>query len=217
MDKIKVIFIQDTLDCGGTAQALYDLSLLLDNEKFDVTVFSQKPGAAWDGKFRDAGIRLIYDYSCRKPTINPFIKLRNIWKKVRTESCYRRDGEGLLDVIHPGADIVVSYSMWDYPRCGFASGAKSVKFIHGNMSTNTAFRDLILRDHALLPRYDRIVCFRCRSTGICGYNRSEQRGRDPLQSHQQRYGSPSGRRAGEFAEGSADCLRSGTPVSGEGL
>ena len=158
MDKIKVIFIQDTLDCGGTAQALYDLSLLLDNEKFDVTVFSQKPGAAWDGKFRDAGIRLIYDYSCRKPTINPFIKLRNIWKKVRTESCYRRDGEGLLDVIHPGADIVVSYSMWDYPRCGFASGAKSVKFIHGNMSTNTAFRDLILRDHALLPRYDRIVC-----------------------------------------------------------
>ena len=63
-----------------------------------------------------------------------------------------------MNVICPGADIIVSYSMWDYPRCGFARGAKSVKYIHGNVQTNQAFRELILRDRELLPRYDRIVC-----------------------------------------------------------
>lgn len=158
MDKIKVVFIQDAMDCGGTTQALYDLALLLDKERFDVTVLAQKPGAPWDQKMLDGGIHLIYDYSCRKATKNPIVKLGNIWKKLRTASCYRHDGEELLNVICPGTDIIVSYSLWDYPRCGFASGAKSVKFIHGNMKTNPAFRDLILRDQALLPRYDRIVC-----------------------------------------------------------
>ena len=158
MERIKIVFIEDSLVCGGAEQALYDLALLLDKEKFDVTVLSQKPGAEWDQKFRDAGIHLIYDYSCRKATKNPVVKLRNISRKLRTDACYRRNGEGLMEVCCPGADIIVSYSMWDYPQCGFASGAKSVKFIHGNMQTNRAFRDLILRDQALLPRYDRIVC-----------------------------------------------------------
>lgn len=158
MGRIKIVFIEDSLVCGGAEQALYDLATLLDKEKFDVTVFSQKPGAAWDQKFRDGGIRLIYDYSCRKATANPITKLGNLSKKRRTQAAYRANGEGLLDVICPGADIVVSYSMWDSPCCGFAAGAKSVKFIHGNMDTNPAFRDLILRDRDLLPRYDRIVC-----------------------------------------------------------
>ncbi len=158
MERIKIVFIEDSLVCGGAEQALYDLALLLDKEKFDVTVFSQKPGAEWDQKFLDAGIHLIYDYSCRKATMNPIIKLRNIYRKLRIDSCYRRGGENLLDVCCPGTDIIVSYSMWDYARCGFASKAKSVKFIHGNTQTNAAFRDLILRDKLLLPRYDRIVC-----------------------------------------------------------
>lgn len=158
MERLKIVFIEDSLVCGGAEQALYDLARLLDKKKFDVTVFSQKPGAAWDQKFRDGGIRLIYDYSCRRATANPAVKLGNLRKKQRTQAAYRADGEGLLDVICPGADIVVSYSMWDYPRCGFAQGARSVKFIHGNMDTNPAFRELILRDRELLPKYDRIVC-----------------------------------------------------------
>lgn len=158
MERIKIVFIEDSLVCGGAEQALYDLALLLDKEKFDVTILSQKPGAVWDQKFVDAGIHLIYDYSCRKATKNPVVKLQNISKKLRMDACYRRGGEDLLSVCCPGADIIVSYSMWDYVQCGFASGAKSVKFIHGNMETNRAFRDLILRDQALLPRYDRIVC-----------------------------------------------------------
>lgn len=158
MRKIKIVFIEDSLVCGGAEQALYDLALLLDKERFDVTVFSQKPGAVWDQKFLDAGIHLIYDYSCRKATLNPIIKVQNIYKKLRIQSCYRRGGENLMDVCCPGADIIVSYSMWDYIKCGFSANAKSVKFIHGNTRTNPAFRDLILRDKLLLPRYDRVVC-----------------------------------------------------------
>lgn len=158
MERIKIVFIEDSLVCGGAEQALYDLARLLDPGKFDVTVFSQKPGKEWDQKFRDAGIRLIYDYSCRRATLDPAVKLGNVIKRLRTERCYRNGGEDLLSVIEPGTDIIVSYSMWDYPRCGFARGAKSVKFIHGDMATNPAFRELILRDRELLSRYDRIVC-----------------------------------------------------------
>lgn len=158
MEKIKVVFIQDQLVCGGAEQALYDLVRLMDKEKFDVTVLVQKPGGPWDEKFFAAGIHVIFDYSCRKPTWNPVTKLGNVSKKLRTDAAYRRNGEGLLDVICPGADIIVSYSMWDHVQCGFAPGAKSVKFIHGNTMTNRQFHDLILRDRELLPRYDRIVC-----------------------------------------------------------
>lgn len=159
MEKIKVVFVHDRLVCGGAEQALYDLTRLMDKEKFEVTVLVQKPGGPWDQKFLEGGIRVIYDYSCRQATFNPFIKARNIYRKIRTAAAYRRNGEGLLDVCYPeGADIIVSYSMWDYAQCGFGKNAKSVKFIHGNMATNQAFRDLILRDTYLLPRYSRIVC-----------------------------------------------------------
>lgn len=159
MDKINIVFVHDRLVCGGTDQALYDLVQLLDKDKFKVTVFVQKPGGPWDEKFTDAGIRLWYDYSCRKPTFNPITKIGNIVKRLRTEHAYRNNGQGLLDVCYPeGADIIVSYSMWDHVLCGFGKNAKSVKFIHGNMDTNQAFRDLILRDLELLPRYERIVC-----------------------------------------------------------
>lgn len=158
MDKIKVVFIQDRLVCGGAEQALFDLTRLLDKEKFDVTVLTLKPGGPWDQKFLDAGIHLIYDYSCREATWNPIKKLRNISKKLRTEAAYRRNGEGLLDVILPvEADIIVSYSTWDYILSGFSEHAKSVKYLHGNMGTNAAFRELILRDRELLPKYHRIV------------------------------------------------------------
>lgn len=159
MDKIKVVFIQDQLVCGGAEQALFDLTRLMDKERFDVTVLAQKPGGTWDRKFLDAGIRVIYDYSCRKSTWNPITKFQNMVKKIRTSNAYRHNGEGLLDVICPeGVDIIVSYSMWDDILAGFGKRAKSVKYLHGNMGTNQAFRDLILRDRELLPRYDRIVC-----------------------------------------------------------
>ena len=158
MKKIRIVFVHDQLICGGTDQALFDLVQLLDKEKFEVSVFAQKPGGPWDQKFIDAGIRVVYDYSCRKATWNPVVKAGNILKKIRTARAYRRNGENLLDVCIPeGFDIIVSYSMWVHVLCGFSPKAKSVKYLHGNMQTNAQFRELILRDRELLPRYDRII------------------------------------------------------------
>lgn len=158
MEKIKIVFVHDKLVCGGTDQALFDLVQLLDKDKFEVSVFAQKPGGPWDQKFVDAGIRVLYDYSCRKATWNPVVKLGNILKKLRTAAAYRRNGENLLDVCIPeGADIIVSYSMWDHVLCGFSKNARSVKYLHGNMHTNPQFRELIQRDKELLPKYDRII------------------------------------------------------------
>lgn len=159
MEKIKIVFVHDRLVCGGTDQALFDLVQLLDKEKFEVSVFAQKPGGPWDRKFLDAGIRVRYDYSCRKSTWNPLSKARNVIRKLRTAMAYRRNGENLLDVCIPeGVDIIVSYSMWDHVLCGFSKQAKSVKYIHGNMDTNQQFRELILRDSHLLPKYNRVIC-----------------------------------------------------------
>ena len=159
MRKIKIVFIHDRLVCGGTDQALFDLVRLLDKDKFDVTVFAQKHGGPWDQKFADAGIRVLYDFSCRKATLNPITKLGNIVKKLRTQIAYRKNGQGLMDVCYPeDADILVTYAAWDHILCGFDKKAKSIKYIHGNMDTNIAFRDLILRDQALLPQYARIIC-----------------------------------------------------------
>ena len=150
MEKIKIVFVHDQLVCGGTDQALFDLVQLLDKEKFEVSVFAQKPGGPWDQKFKDAGIRVVYDYSCRKATWNPVVKLGNIVKKLRIAEAYRKNGKNLVD-------IIASYSMWDHVLCGFSSRAKSVKYLHGNMETNAQFRELILRDRELLPKYDRII------------------------------------------------------------
>ena len=71
MRKIKITFIHYELVFGGAEQALFDLVNLLDKEKFDVSVFVQQPGGAWDQKFLDAGIHVVYEYSCRQPTWNP--------------------------------------------------------------------------------------------------------------------------------------------------
>ena len=158
MEKIRIVFVHDQLICGGTDQALFDVVQLLDKEKFEVSVFAQKPGGPWDQKFKDAGIRVVYDYSCRKATWNPVVKLGNIVKKLRIAEAYRKNGKNLLDICIPeGVDIIASYSMWDHVLCGFSSRAKSVKYLHGNMETNAQFRELILRDRELLPKYDRII------------------------------------------------------------
>jgi len=68
MEKIKILFVNHKLFWGGAERALFDLINLMDKDKFDVSLFVQHDDGVWDGKFRDAGIRLIYDYSCRKPT-----------------------------------------------------------------------------------------------------------------------------------------------------
>ena len=159
MEKIRVVFVHYKLVCGGAEQALFDLIQLLDKDKFDITVFVQCPGGDWDQKFIDAGIRLIYDYSCRQPTWNPVRKVGNVVKKLKTDAAYKREGEGLLDVILPESpDIVISYSAWCHDLIAFTENAKSVKYIHGDPGTNPVYRDEALNKQELLKRFDRIVC-----------------------------------------------------------
>lgn len=159
MEKIKVVFVHYKLVCGGAEQALFDLICLMDKAKFDVAVFVQVPGGKWEDKFRDAGIPVIYDYSCRKPTYNPVIKAGNLVKKLRTNDAYKHDGMGLLDVCLPdGADIVVSYSAWCYDNIAFMKNARSVKYIHGDPGTNEAYRSEAMNKKEVLVKFDRIIC-----------------------------------------------------------
>lgn len=159
MKKIKVVFVHYRLVCGGAEQALFDLIQLMDKDRFDVTIFVQCPGGAWDQKFIDAGIRVIYDYSCRKATLNPVTKAGNVIKKLRTDAAYRKDGEGLLDVVlEQEADIVVSYSAWFKDLIAFTKKAKAVKYIHGDPRTNDVYREEARNKQDILKRYDRIVC-----------------------------------------------------------
>lgn len=159
MEKIKVLFVNHKLVWGGAERALFDLICLMDKTKFDITLFVQSDEGSWDEKFREAGIRVIYDYSCRQATFNPVKKLGNVVKKIRTQKAYERGGEGLLEVCFPeGADIVVSYSVWDNEELIFAPGSKTVKYYHGDCGTNPIYRQEALKTGEMLKRFDRIVC-----------------------------------------------------------
>lgn len=159
MEKIRLVFVHHRLVCGGAENALFDLVGLLDKEKFDITVFAQRNDGIWDEKFRNAGIKVIYDYSCRKATWNPVTKAGNIVKKLKTAEAYKNGGSGLLDVCVPeGADIVVSYNVWENEELVFAKNAKTVKYIHGDPGTNPDYRNEAIDHRDLLARFDRIIC-----------------------------------------------------------
>ena len=159
MEKIRIVFVHHRLVCGGAENALFDLIGLLDKEKFDITVFAQRNDGIWDEKFRNAGIRVMYDYSCRQATWNPAKKAGNIVKKLKTAEAYKNGGAGLLDVCIPeGADIVVSYNVWENEELCFAKHAKTVKYIHGDPGTNPDYRNEAIDHRELLSRFDRIIC-----------------------------------------------------------
>lgn len=158
MKKIKIVFIHYALVFGGAEQALFDLINLLDKDKFEACVFVQHPGGVWEQKYRDAGIELIYDYSCRKPTWNPVKKLGNFRKKMLVKKAEAMDGKGLMDICCPGCDIVVDYFSWCYPEGSFAKGAKSVRYIHGDPATEPAHNKMVTQNQEWLSRFDRIVC-----------------------------------------------------------
>lgn len=159
MERIHILFVQHKLVCGGAEQALFDLIGLLDKTRFEAKIFVQNPGGEWEQKFRDAGIELIYDYSCRQPTWNPIKKLRNLSKKNRTRKAYDAGGEGLLDVCLPHwADIVVSYNVWYHEEMVFGRDVKTVKYVHGDPGTNPDYRNEAENHRELLRRFDRIVC-----------------------------------------------------------
>ena len=159
MERIHILFVQHKLVCGGAEQALFDLIGLLDKTRFEAKIFVQNPGGEWERKFRDAGIELIYDYSCRQPTWNPVKKLGNLSKKIRTRKAYDHGGVGLLEVCLPHwADIVVSYNVWENEEMVFAGNVKTVKYVHGDPGTNPDYRNEAENHRELLSRFDRIVC-----------------------------------------------------------
>lgn len=159
MEKINIVFVHHKLVCGGAEQALYDLVNLMDREKFQITIFTQNPGGEWDSKFARSGVKVLYDYSCRKTTWNPIGKVSNVVKKLRTDAAYRNDGRGLLEVVLPQKpDIVVSYNVWENEELVFVPGAKTVKYIHGNPGTNPDYRDEAINRKDVLARFDKIVC-----------------------------------------------------------
>lgn len=158
MKKINIVFVHHELVFGGAEKALLDLVAMMDRSKFNITVFAQHDTGQWASKFLEVGIPVVYDYSCRGPTMNPVTKMGNIMKKLQTRQAYQRGGEGLLDICCPGADIVVSYSVRENEKLVFAKNAKTVKYIHGDVATNHLYRQEILGAKELLNRYDRIVC-----------------------------------------------------------
>lgn len=159
MEKIKILFVNHKLFWGGAERALFDLINLMDKDKFDVSLFVQHDDGVWDGKFRDAGIRIIYDYSCRKPTFNPIKKLGNLSKKLKVQKAYQQGGQGLLETCVPeGADIVVSYSVWENEELVFLPGAKTVKYYHGDPGTDPIYREEVLKTTDKLNRFDRVIC-----------------------------------------------------------
>lgn len=159
MKKIKVVFVEYQLVCGGAEQALFDLITLLDRERFEPCVFVQSPGGPWEKKFTDAGIPVIHDYDCRKPTFNPIRKLGNFAKKCKVARAHGNEGRGLLEICLPEQpDIVVSYNAWMERDIAFVRGAKSVKYIHGDPGTNPVYREEAQQEQDILRRYDRIVC-----------------------------------------------------------
>lgn len=189
MKKINIVFLVYQLVCGGAEKALFDLITLMDKEKFNIRVFVQKPGAVWDQKFLDAGIELVFDYSCRQPTWNPIKKLGNLRKKLAIQKSLKNQGAGLLDICCPGADIVVDYFAWDCEELPFVQGAKTVKYIHGDPSIWPAFNKEAKKKE-LVSRYDRIVCVsqeNCISfREVSGLTDSVQAFHNPLYSDQVR-------------------------------
>lgn len=159
MKKIRIVFVEYQLVCGGAEQALFDLIHLLDKDKFEASVFVQNPGGGWEKKFWESGIPVIHDYDCRKTNGSLLKKLGNPYRKYRVAQAYRHGGKGLLEVCLPQKpDIVVSYSAWVYEETPFLAQAKTVKYIHGDPGTNAVYREEAVEKRAMLDRFDRIVC-----------------------------------------------------------
>lgn len=158
--RIRIAFIIHKLWCGGSEQALFDLVTLMDKNRFDISVFCQHGDGPWEQKFRDAGIRLVYDYSCQKPSNgNWIIKGQNRIKKKRMFTALKRDGAGLIDLCYPdGLDIIVSYAVEWRTLTGFSRNAKTVKYIHGDVDTNDGYREMIKRQMDVMGKFDKIIC-----------------------------------------------------------
>ena len=176
MEKIKIVFWQYQLVCGGAEQALFDLIGLMDKTRFDITVVSLVDGGEWEDKFQKAGISVVTVFRKRDRTVkNPVYFLRHQFKKLRLRWWMKARPQKLLPyLVGEGTDISVAYSFAGFEGVVMAKDAKYVKYVHGNIETNPQQRDIFLGLKKLLPRYHRIVCVSdqaCeafkRITGVC--------------------------------------------------
>ncbi len=156
---IRVLFIHYKLVCGGAEQALYDLICLMDKSKFDITVLAQVEGGEWEQKFRDAGIKVIYEHSCQIASSTPMIKLKNFIIRRKLRKALQNNGRSLIDKCFPNQfDLIVSYHIGRKFETAFAENCKTIKYIHGDVDTNEDYREDIIKIKPLLNRYDRIIC-----------------------------------------------------------
>ena len=156
---IKILFIHHRLTCGGAEQALFDLVNLLDKTKFDISVLTLYEGGIWEQKFRNAGIKLYYDHSCQIKSSNPLVKAQNFVKRCRIRHARKRNGHNLVKHCFPQSfDIIVSYLVWNTEEAGFCKGAKSLRYIHGDVNTNPFYHDYIQNSLHLLQKYDQFIC-----------------------------------------------------------
>ena len=83
MKKIKILFLEYQLVCGGAEQALYDLVSLMDKSKFEITVIALYGHGEWEEKFRSAGIHVINILERRKKSLNPVCFVKHQYRKLR--------------------------------------------------------------------------------------------------------------------------------------
>lgn len=159
MERVKILFIHDKLVCGGAEQALFDLTCLMDKEKFDITILTLDEGGEWESKFRAESIRVESIWSCQKKSSNPIVKIENWLKRRRIIRAIKDNGRGLLEACQQSDyDIIVAYKMGYMQQACFVENAKTVKYIHGNVATNAGFRDRIKDSQDDLERFDLVVC-----------------------------------------------------------
>jgi len=148
---VKILFLFDSLECGGAEQALYDLLRLMDKTKFEVAIFVLKTGGAWEEKFRGANVRIL---NADEDNAN-----KGFLQKRRLRYAKRHNGKGLLKaILKEKFDLVVSYMMWEQLGTGFVSGIPAVCWFHWDVDSNKPFRWIVNENRKLMLKYDRIFC-----------------------------------------------------------
>lgn len=159
MKKIKIVFLQQQLVCGGSEQALFDLISLMDKTRFDITVVALVGGGEWERKFKDAGISVVNIFYKREKKNNPVCFIRHQLRKIKIYWLMKMNPEKLLCyLVGSDIDISVSYSFEDHENVVMVENAKYVKYVHGNIETHTMYRNTFLRIRDILHKYDKIIC-----------------------------------------------------------
>ncbi len=157
----KILFVTDKLVFGGVESALYDLVLLMDKSKFDITVFTLNAGGQWEHKFSKSGIKVINAYSNLHPSKSLIGKANNYITHKRIRRSINNNSLGLLDIaIKEKYDILVLYNSNSVvePVSVSKIANKRVRWIHCNVDNNEFFRNILLESKEYIKKYDKYIC-----------------------------------------------------------